>query len=428
MGRGFLEVGVGMEPVEPIIHSFLIKVWQEVYGGHIGPHVWRGYITHVPSGTRRYFEDLAGIADFVGPHLEPMPWVGDRLTEGSDVAGGSADDDEAESGAERSTSTTAPPPPRPRSSKPISTLGRAEMESSGNSLQALTTRLQGGSTAIDEAMDSLSRSQAELTRLTDEQAALQKVVDDLAKSVAAIARQIESMAKPLADALHAHDDLVVLLGESLTETQRRAVVTAVKAVDDDIEAVRAARDSARNTVAEAQTGADLADAAKAERTEAVNAAQLALTNLPARLQELQEKSTRLAAAANAAVDAGHPGTAFVLGEELARTLDDLASKTESAFVAGLQDTVAVAWKDVAASRVDADQKSAALAAAMAALDQADADLAAKTGQREAAVMAKVTELESHWAAADESVEPAAGAGKRPRRASAYSQSQESAAT
>jgi hypothetical protein len=417
-----------MDPVEPIIHSFLIKVWQEVYGGHIGPHVWRGYITHVASGTRRYFEDLAGIADFVGPHLEPMPWVGDRLTEGSDVAGGSADDDEAESGAERSTSTTAPPPPGPRSSQPMSRLGRAEMESSDNSVRALTTRLQEGGTAIDEAMDSLSRSQAELTRLTGEQAALQKVVDDLAKSTASIASQIELMAKPLADALHAHDDLVVLVGERLNETQRRAVVAAVKAVDDDIEAVRAARDAARNTVAEAQTGADLAITANAERTEAVNAAQLALTNLPATLQALQDKATKLAAAANAAVDAGHPATAFVRGEELARILDELVAKTESTYVADLQDAVAAAWKDLAASRLDTDHKSAALAPAKAALDQADAELAAKTGQRDAAVLAKVTELESRWAAADEPVESAAGAVKRPRRASAYDQAQDSPTT
>ena len=58
-------VRVGMDPVEPHIHSFIVKVWQEVVVGDGDEQGWRGYVTHVPSGARRYFEDLAEILAFV---------------------------------------------------------------------------------------------------------------------------------------------------------------------------------------------------------------------------------------------------------------------------------------------------------------------------------------------------------------------------
>ncbi len=50
---------------EPKTHSFIIKIWREEIADESGSPVWRGHITHVPSGQRRYVQDLAGIELFI---------------------------------------------------------------------------------------------------------------------------------------------------------------------------------------------------------------------------------------------------------------------------------------------------------------------------------------------------------------------------
>ena len=46
--------------------AFVIRIWLE------DSLRWRGHITHVPSGERRYIEDLSEIDDFIWPYLEKM--------------------------------------------------------------------------------------------------------------------------------------------------------------------------------------------------------------------------------------------------------------------------------------------------------------------------------------------------------------------
>lgn len=58
--------------MEPYIHSFIIKIWVEETVKESGKATWRGHITHVPSGRRRYLENSDDIADFVAPYLEEM--------------------------------------------------------------------------------------------------------------------------------------------------------------------------------------------------------------------------------------------------------------------------------------------------------------------------------------------------------------------
>jgi chemotaxis protein MotB len=307
------------------------------------------------------------------------------------------------------------------------------MASSSEAVEELKTRLQEGSTAIDDAMESLSETQDELRRLTDGQAALQKVVDDLTDSLAAIDKQIASMTPLLANALETHDDLVELLRTALPEARRTAVTAAVKAIDDEIAEFRAALQAAREALAGAQRDAELANQTCTERSDALKAAQAALKQLPASLQSLQANATKLAASAKAAADAGHPAAAFVLDDQLANTLTELGTLTQPSHRAELQEAVAAAWTEVASARSDANEKAAALAAAQAALGQADTDLAAKAGQRDAAVMAKLAEFEKQWAAApdpskelDRSKGPASST---PNRAPAvsYPQAQDNAA-
>jgi hypothetical protein len=53
-------------------HSFIVKLWREQQREDGNHFIWRGHITHVPSGTRRYLRDLNEIALFMTPYLEGM--------------------------------------------------------------------------------------------------------------------------------------------------------------------------------------------------------------------------------------------------------------------------------------------------------------------------------------------------------------------
>jgi hypothetical protein len=53
-------------------HPFIVRIWTEETATESGQVVWRGYITHVPSGKSQYFQTLNAIVDFIVPYLEAM--------------------------------------------------------------------------------------------------------------------------------------------------------------------------------------------------------------------------------------------------------------------------------------------------------------------------------------------------------------------
>lgn len=61
-----------MELFELHTHSFVIKIWLEETAEEAGQARWRGLITHIPNGERRYLENLREIAEFIIPYLEEM--------------------------------------------------------------------------------------------------------------------------------------------------------------------------------------------------------------------------------------------------------------------------------------------------------------------------------------------------------------------
>ncbi len=61
-----------MEVLEPTTQSFIVKVWVEESAVGSNQGVWRGHITHIPSGKRCYLKNLNEIRDFIAPHLEKM--------------------------------------------------------------------------------------------------------------------------------------------------------------------------------------------------------------------------------------------------------------------------------------------------------------------------------------------------------------------
>lgn len=61
-----------MDLIEFNTHSFVVKVWREDLTEDHPQGRWRGHITHVPSGERRYLKNLNGIVGFMLPYLEAM--------------------------------------------------------------------------------------------------------------------------------------------------------------------------------------------------------------------------------------------------------------------------------------------------------------------------------------------------------------------
>jgi len=51
------------------VHSFIVKVWLEE-DATVSNRIWRGHITHVPSGEKRYLKNLGEITAFIEPYLK----------------------------------------------------------------------------------------------------------------------------------------------------------------------------------------------------------------------------------------------------------------------------------------------------------------------------------------------------------------------
>ena len=61
-----------MPSYEDISGSFIIKVWLEETADEADQATWRGHITRIQTGRKRYFEDLDTMADVVASYLEGL--------------------------------------------------------------------------------------------------------------------------------------------------------------------------------------------------------------------------------------------------------------------------------------------------------------------------------------------------------------------
>lgn len=61
-----------MKGVETTTHSFIVKIWLEETVEQSSEAKWRGRVTHVNGGERRYVESLDAIASFIATYLEAM--------------------------------------------------------------------------------------------------------------------------------------------------------------------------------------------------------------------------------------------------------------------------------------------------------------------------------------------------------------------
>jgi hypothetical protein len=61
-----------MEQTESHTQSFVVKIWLEETLEEDGRATWRGHITHIPGGERRYLKQLNDIVAFIMPYLNEM--------------------------------------------------------------------------------------------------------------------------------------------------------------------------------------------------------------------------------------------------------------------------------------------------------------------------------------------------------------------
>jgi len=59
-----------MDLAESTLHSFIIKLWLEDEDRKTGRRIWRGYVTHVPSGAHRYLKRLSDIEEFIKEYID----------------------------------------------------------------------------------------------------------------------------------------------------------------------------------------------------------------------------------------------------------------------------------------------------------------------------------------------------------------------
>jgi hypothetical protein len=62
----------GADLPESNTHSFIVKIWLEETAAENDHATWRGHITHVPGGERRYLKQLNDIVAFIEPYLNEM--------------------------------------------------------------------------------------------------------------------------------------------------------------------------------------------------------------------------------------------------------------------------------------------------------------------------------------------------------------------
>ena len=64
--------GVGVGSIQPDTHSFVVKVWLNDHAQRSGKVIWRGRITHVPSGSCQHFSKTADMVDFIADYLQQL--------------------------------------------------------------------------------------------------------------------------------------------------------------------------------------------------------------------------------------------------------------------------------------------------------------------------------------------------------------------
>jgi len=70
--RPAAQLGGRLDLDEPRTVSFVVRIWLEETADEAGQAACRGYLTHVPSGQRRYLWSLDDIPGFIARYVEQL--------------------------------------------------------------------------------------------------------------------------------------------------------------------------------------------------------------------------------------------------------------------------------------------------------------------------------------------------------------------
>ena len=73
-----------MSSREPVVHSFIVRIWIEEGAEVEQITIWHGQVIHVPGGEGQYFRDFDNLVDFISSSLgfvrhRKHRWFGRKL-------------------------------------------------------------------------------------------------------------------------------------------------------------------------------------------------------------------------------------------------------------------------------------------------------------------------------------------------------------
>jgi hypothetical protein len=75
---------------ENVSVSFIVRIWLEEAAHDHAEALWRGSVTHAPSGDKRYFNSLAHLVQHLALYLDTMDVASERDAGTTSMPGGAA--------------------------------------------------------------------------------------------------------------------------------------------------------------------------------------------------------------------------------------------------------------------------------------------------------------------------------------------------
>jgi colicin import membrane protein len=222
---------------------------------------------------------------------------------------------------------------------------------------------------IDQDVKNLQETQDKVRELNAKKATLKHLLDDIQAAQLASQKGRDAAQKEADAAQALYDDQYPKLNGKLNDQQRQAIQAAVKAVDDEIQALKAEVDNLSGPNDQAKQAAAQAEEQAKAKEQAYQAAQDRLRQLPADIQTAQANAARLRAAVKADADNQKVSEAFYLAGELKGAIDQLKALLKPEKEVGLVNDLITsstelrsAQDDAASKKADSDQEQTALTA------------------------------------------------------------------
>src|SRR5258706_11251409 len=202
-------------------------------------------------------------------------------------------------------------------------------------LQQLQQEISDSDHEIEQDVQNLQDTQNKVKELNAKKSALKHLLDDIQAAQLASQKGRDAAQKEADAAQTLYDDQYPKLNGKLNDQQRQAIQAAVKAVDDEIQALKTEVDNLSGPNDQAKQASVQAEGQAKAKEQAYQEAQDLLRQLPADIQAVQANVARLRAAVKAAADNQRVPEAFYIANELKAAIDQLKALLKPEKEAGL---------------------------------------------------------------------------------------------